>query len=86
MKIRTNSIYNVVSPAFSYTVAEKGNMLGIVEGEDCIPGGMTIYPAVSDGIYLMISPFKAGKHVIHFVASSPSISVNVTEDITVTEP
>jgi hypothetical protein len=79
----TNSIYNVVSPPFSYTTAEKGNMLGVVEGELCIPGGFTIYPAVSDGIYLMISPFSRGKHTIHWVASSPYISADVTEDITV---
>ena len=28
---------------------------------------MTIYPAVADGVYLMLSPLSPGKHTIHFV-------------------
>jgi hypothetical protein len=81
----TNTIYDAVSAPFSYTTAEKGNMLGVVEGEDCIPGGFTIYPAVSDGTYLMISPFSRGKHTIHWVAVSPYLTAEVTEDITVVD-
>jgi hypothetical protein len=85
----TNSVYNVVSPPFSYTTAEKDNVLSVVEGEDCIPGGMTIYPAVADGVYLMISPFSHGKHTIHFVGvagplSAPFLKLDITYDITVT--
>jgi hypothetical protein len=77
------SIYDVVAPAFSYTVAEKNSIISLVEGEDCIPGDMTIYPAVADGVYLMLAPLKPGKHTIHFIASAPGLDVNVTYDITV---
>jgi hypothetical protein len=84
----TNSIYNVVSPPFSYTTAEKGNVLPLVEGEDCIPGGLTIYPAVTDGVYLMLSPLSPGKHTIHIVGvlgplSSPYAAYDVTYDLEV---
>jgi hypothetical protein len=85
----TNTIYNVVSPSFSYTTAEFGNVLGLVEGEPCIPGGLTIYPAVADGVYLMLSPLSPGKHTIHFVGvagplSAPFLKIDLTYDITVT--
>jgi hypothetical protein len=84
----TNSVYNVVSPAFSYTTADRDNILSIVEGEDCIPGGLTIYPAVTDGVYLMLSPLSPGRHTIHWVGvagplSSPIVDDDVTFDITV---
>jgi hypothetical protein len=90
MEEPTNSIYNVVAPAFSYTTAEKHNSLGIIEGEYCIPGGMTIYPAVADGVYLMLGPLKPGRHIIQLggVAgpiSAPFIDDEVTYIITVEE-
>jgi hypothetical protein len=81
----TNTIYDVVSAPFSYTTAEEGNMLGVVEGEYCIPGGLTIYPAVTDGLYLMISPFSRGKHTIHWVEVSPYQTSDITEDINVVD-
>lgn len=84
----TNSVYDVVSPAFSYTTAEKNNVLAGFFGEPCIRGGLTVYPAVADGVYLMVSPFKPGKHVIHYIgiagpASAPYVEENITWDITV---
>lgn len=80
--------YLVQSPAFSYTTAEKGNALGEIEDEYCIPGGMTIYPAVSDGVYLMLSPLSPGRHTIRTVAvvgpvSAPYFTQDITYDITV---
>ena len=82
------SIYNVVSPPFSYTIAEKDSIISLVEGEDCIPGGMTIYPAVAEGVYLMLAPLKPGKHTIAFVGvygpvSAPNLKLDITYDITV---
>jgi hypothetical protein len=82
------TIYNVVSPPFSYTTAEKGNMLAGVFGEPCIPGGLTIYPAVADGVYLMLSPLSPGRHTIHAVGvagpvSAPFVVEDITYDITV---
>jgi hypothetical protein len=86
----TNTVYDVVSPAFSYTTAEKDNVLSIVEGEDCIPGGYTIYPAVTDGVYLMVAPLAPGEHKIHFVGvvgplSAPDLKLDITYEITVTQ-
>jgi len=82
------SIYNIVSPPFSYTIAEKNSIISLVEGEDCIPGGMTIYPAVADAAYLMLAPLKPGKHKIAFVGvygpvSAPNLKLDITYDITV---
>ncbi|MGA3143313.1 MAG: hypothetical protein ABSF10_09775 [Verrucomicrobiota bacterium] len=78
----TNTIYNVVSPPFSYTTAEHGNFLPVFNGVTCIPGGTTIYPAVADGVYLMLSPLSPGKHKIHFVGEVGPGGIYVTEDIT----
>jgi hypothetical protein len=80
--------YLVQSGPFSYTTAEHGNALGLLESEYCIPGGMTIYPAVSDGVYLMLAPLSRGKHTIHNVAvvgpvSAPYFTQDITYDITV---
>lgn len=81
--------YLVQAPPFSYTTAEKGNVLAGLYGEPCIPGGMTIYPAVADGVYLMLSPLSPGKHTIHFVGvvgpvSAPYVKQDITYNITVT--
>jgi hypothetical protein len=79
----TNSIYNVVSPPFSYTTAEKDNVLAGFFGEPCIPDGLTVYPAVADGVYLMVSPFPLGKHTIHYVGiAGPTNAPFVEEDLT----
>jgi len=84
----TNSVYNVVSTPFSYTTAEKDNIVAVSEGEPCLPGGLTVYPAVADGVYLMLSPLAPGKHTIHFVGvagpiSAPFLKIDITYDITV---
>ena len=84
----TNSIYNVVSTPFSYTTAEKDNIVAVSEGEPCLPGGLTVWPAVADGAYLMLAPLSPGEHVIHFVGvggplSSPFVKLDITYHITV---
>jgi hypothetical protein len=88
LKNPTNTMYHVQSPFFSYTTAERGNVLAGVFGDTCIGGGVTIYPAVADGVYLMLSPLKPGKHTIHTVGvvgplASPFVVEDVTYDITV---
>jgi hypothetical protein len=85
----TNSVYNVVSPPFSYTTAENGNALGEIEGEFCIPGGMTIYPAVAQGVYLMVAPFSPGRHTLNAVVlfgptNAPVLTIEEFGTITVT--
>jgi hypothetical protein len=80
--------YLVVSPPFSYTTAKKGNVVANLFGVPCLPGGYTVYPAVTEGVYLMIHPLPPGKHVINFVgivgpASAPYVESDLTYDITV---
>jgi hypothetical protein len=80
--------YLIQTPAFSYTTAQHGGALGVIEGEYCIPGGTTIYPAVADGVWLMLSPFSPGKHTIHLVAvvgpvAAPYFTQDITYEITV---
>lgn len=90
LKNPTNTVYHVQSPFFSYTTAERGNVLAGIFGDTCIGGGVTIYPAVADGVYLMLSPLKPGKHTIHTIGvvgplASPYVVEDVTYDITVTK-
>ena len=64
-------------------------MLAGFFGASCIPGDFTIYPAVGDGVYLMLAPLPPGKHTIHTVgvvgpASAPLVKVDITSDIRVT--
>jgi hypothetical protein len=78
--------YLTVSPAFSYTTATQDNMLAILFGDSCVPGDLTIYPAVAQGVYLMIEPLPPGKHVIHTVGevgNPPFVIEDSTFDITV---
>ena len=78
--------YLVATPAFSYTTAQKDNVLAGLFGDTCIDGGTTIYPAVAEGVYLMLSPLKSGKHTIHFIGQvGPYLNENITYDITVQE-
>lgn len=84
----TNSVYNVVSTPFSYTTAEKDNVLAAELGATCVPGNFTIYPAVAEGLYLMLAPLSPGKHTIHSVAvvgplSAPFAESDKTIEITV---
>jgi hypothetical protein len=88
MENPTNSAYNVVSTPFSYTTAEKDNVLVAAFGATCIPGDFTIYPAVAEGVYVMIAPLTPGRHTIHSVAvvgplDAPLAKSDKTEDITV---
>jgi hypothetical protein len=78
--------YLTVSPAFSYTTATTDNVLANAFGETCIPGDLTIYPAVAQGAYLMLAPLAPGKHVIHTVGevgNPPFVIEDSTFDITV---
>jgi len=84
----TNSVYNVVSTPFSYTTAKKDNILAGELGATCLPGDFTIYPAVADGVYLMLAPLSPGKHKIHILGvvgppSAPYAESERTIEITV---
>jgi hypothetical protein len=79
----TNTIYNVVSPPFSFTTAKEHNIVAVAEGEPCLPGDLSVYPAVADGVYLMLSPLSPGRHTIHFVGEMSPLKLDITYDITV---
>jgi hypothetical protein len=80
--------YLVITPPFSYTTAKEGNVVANLFGVPCLPGDFTVYPAVAEGVYLMIPPLCPGKHVIQFKglvgpASNPFVESDLTYDITV---
>jgi len=60
------SPYRVGPQVFSYTLASTDNILANYFGAKCIPNGITVTPAVEDGVYLLLAPLSAGQHTIHF--------------------
>jgi hypothetical protein len=88
MEDPTNSDYHVITPPFTYTTAEKDNVLAGDFGATCIPGDYSIYPAVGDGIYLMLAPLAPGKHTIHTIGivgptNAPDVEADKLFEITV---
>jgi hypothetical protein len=82
--------YLTQSPTFGYLTAETGNVLADIFGDTCIDGGTFIYPAVADGVYLMLSPLSPGKHIIHSVGvvgplNAPYVVEDNTYEITVSK-
>jgi hypothetical protein len=83
-----HTLYRVQSPAFTYTVASHNNLLAAIFDGPCIPDGITVTPAVSDGVFLMVAPLSAGPHTIHFVGvvgpvATPFFFKDITYNITV---
>jgi hypothetical protein len=83
-----HSLYRVQSPAFTYKVASHNNLLAAVFDGPCIPDGITVTPAVSDGVFLMVAPLSVGPHTIHFVGvvgpvATPFFFKDITYNITV---
>jgi hypothetical protein len=83
-----HSLYRVQSPAFTYKVASHNNLLAAVFDGPCIPDGITVTPAVSDGVFLMLAPLSVGPHTIHFVGvvgpvTTPFFFKDITYQITV---
>ncbi len=80
------SPYRVGPQLFSYTLAQRDNIvangLGPLFGVDlsCIADGTTVFPAVEDGLYLMVAPLSAGKHTIRLTVAG---FFDITYDITV---
>jgi hypothetical protein len=83
-----NGPYRIQSNRFSYTVASHDNLLAKVFGLPCIPDGMTISPAVADGVFLMLAPLSVGHHTIHQIGTfgpldHPLFLKDITYEITV---
>ena len=88
-----NSPYRCVSPVFDYTVPGSENYLSFL-GYSCYTNAsntpiLVSADAVSDGVFLMVSPLSPGSHTIHFsgaIGNSLNLSVDVIYHITVSPP
>ena len=60
--------YRVQSPLFTFTLPDNN----VLESFGVNAPGGTSSPSVSDGVYLMTTPFSAGQHTIHFHAETPA--------------
>jgi hypothetical protein len=72
------------APAFSYTLQLTDNLQEVVNGITTPDATGTVFPAVADGYYLMLSPLPLGQHVIKFGGTSFGNSLNATYHVTVT--
>lgn len=77
VSVENLNAYRVQSPLFTFGPLPAGNILGA-------PVGSTS-PSVSDGVFLMIRPLKAGAHTIHYTGAIPSFGfgMDITYHITV---
>jgi len=69
--------FRVQSPAFGFTIPTDNLFTAV--GEGTFAAG-AYFPAVDDGVYVMLAPLRPGHHVIHFVVFFPD--VNFTSDTT----
>jgi hypothetical protein len=67
----------VKSIEFEYAVSPGSIAVGLGAEE-----GTIIYPAVSDGFWVMLRPLSAGNHTIHWEAASGGSSYDVTYNLT----
>ena len=76
--------YRVQSTAFTFTMPDDNLFTAIGEGP--FPGG-SYFPAVDDGVYVMLSPLPFGQHQIHFHGAYPqwNFVLDITYNITVTK-
>jgi hypothetical protein len=75
--VQNLDLFRVTSPVFSYTLPAN-NIAGVP--------AQTVFPAVSDGVFLMVRPLSVGQHTIHFTGAAPdfNFALDVTYNITVT--
>ncbi len=72
--------FRVQSSAFGFTLP-KDNLLNAI-GEGPFPKG-TYFPAVDDGVYLMLSPLPSGPHVVQFHGTIAGNTLDITYDLSV---
>lgn len=79
--------YRAAYAPFSYTVPATDNMLQYFGAN--VPGSdwptTFIFPAASDGYYLMLEPLTPGSHTINFggTSATPGFQIDITYTITV---
>lgn len=74
------SPYRVGVQVFAYTLSEQDNILAGYFGMTCIADGTAVYPAVGDGVYLMVAPLSAGQHTVRFTVPG---FLDITYELTV---
>jgi hypothetical protein len=72
------------APAFSYTAQITDNVAEALFGYAGADAPGTIFPAVADGYYLMLSPLPVGQHTINFGGTVSGASSDITYHVTVT--
>ena len=72
------------APVFSYTLQLTDNLQQVVNGITTPDATGTVFPAVADGYYLMLSPLSAGQHVINFGGVAFGNPLDATYQVTVT--
>lgn len=90
----TNTAYRVQS-VFDYNyIPPNNNLLALLEGEPCYsdtssaPTPFVVPGAVTDGIYLMLTPLPAGPHTIHIYAvngNPGALPQNIIYQVTVVD-
>jgi hypothetical protein len=77
--------FRVTSPVFSYTLPAN-NIISFAVGAPV--GAQTVYPAVADGYYALLSPLSQGAHTIRFTGDfgPGNFALDVTYHITVLPP
>lgn len=72
--------FRVQSSAFGFTIPSDNLFSAIYPSPPGPFAAGAYYPAVDDGIYLMLSPLPPGPHLLHFHASFPvySFSLDIT--------
>jgi hypothetical protein len=80
--------FRVQSSAFGFTLPADNYFKAVYPS----PGSASFtagkyFPAVDDGVYVMLAPLSPGHHVIHFAGSFPiySFSLDITYHLTVTK-
>lgn len=81
------SPFLVQTPAFEATLADHDNQAA-AGGLTCVPDGITIYPNVARGVYMMVKPLSLGHHTIRIVSiagpeDDPAFEKDVTYEIDV---
>lgn len=78
--------YRAAYAPFSYSVPATDNMLQFFGAN--VPGTdwptTFIFPAASDGYWLMLEPLTPGVHTINFGGTAPGFPIDITYTITVT--
>lgn len=72
-----------VTSVFWYELPDDPNNVLSFFGLDCYASGGTVFPAVSDGVFVAVPPLRAGSHTIHFSASGSSLDLDITYKLTV---